>query len=190
MSSSTQGCLSGTSILMWSKYTDHRPFMDFNAKHTDREWGRGKMGQLDLRHPWGSYAEIICNVELLTIDFSAKVEKLDSKIRGLAPVDNAKILICKKYVFYDDNSFAVTDEGIYLRDLFGFFLRGEIGAKSRLALAGKFLGLETMKPFTDFPILLTTTKEDSCCFLELRGSRISKYMSREILSQILITSTL
>ena len=36
-------------------------------------------------------------------------------------------------------------------------------------MQGAFFGLDVMGEGTEFPIILTTTKTEHCCYLEMRG---------------------
>ena len=63
--------------------------------------------------------------------------------------------------------FLVTADGIYYLHLMNpyFGTQGDF----HLWVSGDFHGLEILEPDSDYPVLLTTHKTRSCCFLELRG---------------------
>ena len=43
------------------------------------------------------------------------------------------------------------------------------GSGYELVLPGVFAGLDILCLDTDYPVIITTSKTDQCCFLEMRG---------------------
>ena len=60
---------------------------------------------------------------------------------------------------------AVTEDGLGCYGLQPF----GPGSGYELVLPGTFAGLDILCPDTEYPVLITTTKTDQCCFLEMRG---------------------
>ena len=64
----------------------------------------------------------------------------------------------------------VTERGLHCLDLgdtiWGFNPNNPLAT---LAVEGEFAGLDILHPNTDFPIVLTTSKNERCTFLEQRG---------------------
>ena len=97
------------------------------------------------------------------------VENMKCKVKDVAMVTEQEVAICKKY---KNIYFSVTDKGIHKLDLERtIWGHNPDISLSSLLVSGTFCGLDILHPYTDFPLVVTTSAaENICTFLELRGN--------------------
>jgi hypothetical protein len=76
--------------------------------------------------------------------------------------------------FHVSNSIiiVVTEDGLFTLDLMLMVLSSQkCAGRTRLIVPGTFSGLEVLEPYSEYPMILTTQKNSTCCFLEIRGAQ-------------------
>ena len=104
-------------------------------------------------------------------------------------LEHQSFLICKfSYLIHNLNTLyyclcLVTADGLYELSQVHLLTRASRPLYS-LVLRGSFFGLDVMGMETEFPIVLTTTKTNHCCYLEMRGKRYTISAEAGLLTQI------
>ena len=140
-----------------------------------------------------SFGNIICFFILFEMSYSVLISILPSKILGVAAKDIQTLVVCE----YSFNHYQLKGQCCSLNMFFkqqvtvittvhmfhisvtesglGYYGLQPFGPGSGFEsiVTGTFAGLAILGPDSEFPVVLTTSKTDQCCFLEMRGTLYS-----------------